>query len=122
MGLCEGRIQSTVTMDVMHQGKKKKLVLAAEGGNWYETKSVVDVILDDMNALFLTVTKHGERSGRVVEIPLQNFPSRPNRTTRISVMLTFTSERDVTVRVVDRGFGEFFPTEDAMIKQEIHLA
>ena len=122
VGLCEGRIQSTVTMDVMHQGKKKKLVLAAEGGNWYETKSVVDVILDDMNALFLTVTKHGERSGRVVEIPLQNFPSRPNRTTRISVMLTFTSERDVTVRVVDRGFGEFFPTEDAMIKQEIHLA
>ena len=103
-------------------GKKKKLVLAAEGGNWYETKSMVDVILDDMDSLFLTVTKHGEKEGRMVEIPLHEFPKRPNRTTRISVILTFTSERDVTVRVVDRGFGEFFPSENAMIKREIHLA
>ncbi len=122
VGLCEGRIQSNVTMEVVHEGKKKKLVLAAEGGNWYETKSAVDVILDDMDCLILTVTRHGEREGRVVEIPLQEFPKRPNRTTRISVILSFTSERDATVRIVDKGFGEFFPSEHAMIKKEIHLA
>lgn len=119
--LCEGRISSTVSMEVRHNGATKRLLLAEEGTNWHEAKSVVDFILDEMDVVEIMISKAGENSYQKITIPLENFPNRQNKTTRVQMVLTFHSEHDMTIRLLDKGFGELFPATDVMIKQEIKM-
>lgn len=119
--LCEGRISSTVSMEVCHNGTTKRLLLAEEGTNWHEAGSVVEFILDEADVVELMISKAGENRFQMVTIPLESFPNRQNKTTRVQMVLTFLSERDMTIRLLDKGFGELFPASDTLIKQEIKL-
>lgn len=119
--LCEGRIGATVSMEVSDRGTKKRLILAEAGSNWYETRSSVEVIPDNKGELEVTVTPVGSAAGRKITLPLDEFPARPNKTTRIEIVTSFSSEKLMTVRVIDKGFGEFFPATGQMLRQEIHL-
>ena len=108
-------------MEVSDRGTKKRLILAEAGSNWYETRSSVEVIPDNKGELEVTVTPVGSAAGRKITLPLDEFPARPNKTTRIEIVTSFSSEKLMTVRVIDKGFGEFFPATGQMLRQEIHL-
>ena len=54
-------------------------------------------------------------------ISLEEFPSRPNRTTRIQMRVAFLDERTMVVMVQDKGFGELFPASNAVIRKVISL-
>ena len=64
------------------------------------------------------------RSPRVekVSISLDELPARPNKTTRIEVIVSFTAERCMTVRVVDKGFGELFPATGKVIRRDFYIS
>lgn len=119
--LCEGRLASTISMQVYHEGRERELVLAPAGSDWYEAKASASFILDDTNVLEFTVTpaKTG-RSGRL-QIQLDEFPARPNKTTRVEVIAAFSSESKISIRVIDRGFGDFFPETGKMIRQDFQI-
>ena len=59
-----------------------------------------------------------ERPG-LVKVPLDGFPKRPERTTRIQITAGFLDEKTMVVKVTDKGFGELFPKTDAAIRQEV---
>jgi len=117
--ICEGRIQASIMMDVLHGGVKKSLVLAQQGSCWYDIRTSVDLILDNTNSINIKVVQSEGKLVRLVGIALDNFPQRPPRTTRVQVILNFDSENEAVVRVIDMGFGELFPATRVVKKSKI---
>lgn len=118
---CEGRISSTVSLQAVYEGRKEQVILASAGSNWYEARSSIDLIPDDMEELEFTITPAGSRRVEKVNISLAELPKRPNKTTRIEVIVSFTSEKCMTVRVVDLGFGDLYPASDTVIRRDIYI-
>lgn len=119
--ICEGRLHSTVSMKVLHKERESQLVVAAAGDNWYESKSSVDLILDNQDYVEFMVTPMDPKQKRLVKIDLEGFPKRPNKTTRLGLSFGFLDEKTMAVVLKDKGFGELFPATDAVIKQEVML-
>ena len=119
--LCEGRLASTISMQVNHEGRERQLVLASAGSDWYEAKASASFILDNTNILEFLVTPVGNGRQTKLAIQLDEFPARPNKTTRVEVIAAFLSESKISIRVIDRGFGEFFPGTGQMIRQDFQI-
>lgn len=119
--LCEGRISVDIALEAYRNGTAKNLELARIGNNWYETKTDFDLIPEGEQALRLRIRKIGERNYRYVEIPLSEIPKRPDKCTRLGVSLVFTSENTFTVTVRDKGFGEFYPAKEVMIRKDFMI-
>lgn len=118
--LCEGKLKSTVAMEVVKHDTKVQMVLAAAGESWYEARSVVEVILDNQDEIELSIIPQQDpKQKRTVTIPLEGFPKRPNRTTRVRIAVGFLDEKTMVIKIVDRGFGELFPKTDAEIRKEV---
>ena len=92
-----------------------------EGSNWYDCRTTADLILDEASSIRLKIKKTGEKLTVFENISLDAFPKRPNKTTRVRLILTFTSEHTAMVRVQDLGFGEFFPSSGIVVKKEIKI-
>lgn len=119
--ICEGRIRSQVSLDVQYEGRTRRLVVASAGSNWYETKAAVTLVLDGADRLDFMVTPVGSSMPSRCTVELGEFPKRPNKTTKIDVIVSFGSERNMTVRVFDRGFGELFPSSGKMIRSDFYI-
>ena len=118
--LCEGKLKSTVAMEVVKHDTKVQMALAVAGESWYEARNVLEVILDNQDEIELTILPHHDpKQKRIVKIPLEGFPKRPNKTTRVRIATGFLDERTMVIKIVDRGFGELFPKTDAEIRQEV---
>lgn len=118
---CEGRLEATVSMEVILREKPTPLVIAAAGDNWYEARSTMECILDNQKELVFSVQRLDSRKKNEVRISLEEFPSRPNRTTRVQIRVVFLDEHTMVVMVKDKGFGELFPSSNAVIRKEIQL-
>ena len=117
--LCEGKLRSTVAMEVMKRDSRIQIALASAGESWYEARSVLEVILDGQEEIELIITSpQNPKQKRLVRIPLEGFPKRPPKTTRVRIAVGFLDERTMVVKIVDRGFGELFPKTDAEIRHE----
>ena len=120
--LCEGKLWSTVSMEVMKRDAKSELVLASAGESWYEARSVIEVIPDGEREITFTITPQQEpKKKRQVKVALDGFPERPNKTTKIRVAVGFLDEKTMVVKLTDQGFGELFPKTDAVVRQEVTL-
>lgn len=119
--LCEGRLKSTVSMNVLHKGQETSVVVAAAGENWYDKAAAIDVIPDQQNTVDFVVTPMDMKQRKLVSIPLEGFPKRPERTTKVRIEVSFLDERTMDVRLKDQGFGELFPASGVQIRQEVML-
>lgn len=119
--ICEGRLKTTISVKILNRDKESQLVLAEAGDNWYEAKSTVDFIVAGEPELEFTLASLDPRKKKVVKIPLEGFPKRPDRTTRIQLSLAFSNEKTMVAVIRDLGFGEFFPATDMVIKREVFL-
>lgn len=119
--ICEGRLKASVSIKILSRDKEKPLVLAEAGDNWYEAKSMVDFVVTGTPELEFTVSPLDPRKKKLVKIPLEGFPNRPDRTTKIQLSLGFSDEKTMVAVVRDLGFGELFPASDSVIKQEVML-
>ena len=119
--ICEGRLKTTVSVKVLNHDKEGQLVLAAAGDNWYEAKSTVDFIVTGNPEVEFTISPLDPKKKKLVKIGLEDFPKRPDRTTKIELSLGFSDDRTMVAVIKDKGFGEIFHAEDVMIKQEVGL-
>ena len=108
-------------MDVRYDGRMEKLVLAEMGTNWYEARTSVELIPDGTEELDFFVRRYGLPHAEKVSVSLDEFPERPNKTTRTEVILSFTEEDLMTIRVRDLGFGEIFPSSGKVIRKDINI-
>ena len=119
--ICEGRLKSTVSMEVRQKDKEVQMVVASAGDCWYEAKTSVELLTDGQDFVDFFITSLDTRKKRMVRIPLEGFPERPARTTRISVTIGFLDENTMAVVIKDKGFGELFPATDTVVRQEVMI-
>ncbi len=119
--ICEGRIRSQVSMQVQYEGRMRQMILAAAGSNWYETKAAATFVLDNTESVDFFVQPVGGTQTIKHSVDLYEFPKRPPKTTKVEVIVSFTGERGMTVRVFDRGFGEMFPSSGEMVRKDFYI-
>lgn len=119
--ICDGRLNTTVAVKVQHQDKEKQLVLAAAGDSWYDSRSEVELILEDQNYIEFSILPQDVRKRRTVKLELEGFPVRDDKSVRVAVQIGFLDERTMVVVVKDKGFGEFYPSTGVSIRQEVTL-
>lgn len=119
--VCPGRLSATVSLAVEHKERMMELVAAQAGDSWYEAGSTMEFIVDRQDFVEFHIQPADDKKARNVKIPLEGFPNRPERTTRISVQIRFSDERTMWVSIKDLGFGELFPAGDAKIVQEVRI-
>ena len=119
--ICEGRIRSQVSLNVQYEGRMRQLVVASAGSNWYETKAAATFVLDNTDSVEFLVTPVGTTTPAKYAVTLEDFPVRPNKTTKVEVIVSFSNERTMTVRVIDKGFGELFPSSGKMVRKDFYI-
>ena len=120
--ICEGRLASTISLYALQDGRNEQLILASAGSNWYEAKASAEFILDDVHTLELMVTPFATQRVETISLSLDELPARPNKTTKVEVIVSFASESRVTVRVVDKGFGDLFPASGIVIRKDFLIS
>lgn len=119
---CEGMVEATVSMKVLDKGAQKRITLISEGTHWYEPLEPFELLLNGIQQVELLITQNNQRTARKIILDLsQNFPKRPDRTTRISLQLTLVNKNELEVVIKDLGFGELFPASDAIFTEYIRL-
>lgn len=119
--LCEGRLTCGVAMKASVRGQEGQVYLARAGEVWYEAGGQVEVILDNQDYLEFVFLPLDSKKARTVRMALEGFPKRGDKTLRVQVEAGFLDERTVALTVTDQGFGEFFPSTGASIRQEVML-
>lgn len=119
--ICEGRLKSSVIMNVINRGKETEVVLASAGDSFRDSGAALEVIPEKQNAVELEIIPFDSKKKRSVTMQLEGFPRRPDRTTRVRVELMFLDDKTMRVTLTDRGFGELFPASGIQIRQEVML-
>lgn len=119
--ICEGRVKATVSVAVKQREREVQMIMASAGDSWYEARSSVELIADGQDYVDFSITPLDVKKKRTVRIPLEGFPHRPDRTTRLAVSVGFLDENTMAVAIQDKGFGELFPATDAVVRQEVMI-
>lgn len=118
---CEHRITTGIELKISDRGRDKILRMVRPGINWFSANCSYDFIVDDVNEMGIFLSPVTEREKRVIKISLDEFPIRPNKTTRITLSLSFTDDAKCNVAIKDCGFGEFYPGSGLIINKELIL-
>lgn len=119
--ICDGRLDTTVSLKVLHRDQEEQLVLAAAGDNWYEARTTLEFILDHQQYLEFLISPADPKRRKVVKLTLEGFPDRNDKTLRVQLQVSFLDENTMAVTVRDLGFGEFYPSTGAVVRQEVML-
>ena len=119
--VCAGRTLVDIELEVEKDNKTILVMLSKAGTNWYEAGARAEGILDDTRVIKLKVVSSLSKSSKEVTIDLKNFPQRPNKTTRVEIVLAYRNDRQCIVCVKDMGFGDFFRSSDEIVKKVINI-
>lgn len=104
------KLKSNVGMKVLRRGADSYYALMDAGVNWYEAERELDVILESGDAIAFILTPLNGREPREINMILEDIPKRPDWTTRLRIRVDMISENQMSIKVNDCGFGEFFPS------------
>ncbi len=119
--ICDGRLDATVSLRVTKNDQDTQMVLAAAGDSWYEAGRTMEFILDHQQYIEFQITPSDPKQRKTVKLTLEGFPERNDKTLRIQVQIRFLDMNTMAVEVKDMGFGDFYPSTGAVIRQEVML-
>jgi hypothetical protein len=119
--VCSGRTLVDIELEIEKEDKKVMVILSKAGTNWYEAGARAEGILDDAREIKLKIISSVSKNSQELCINLKSFPPRPNKTTRVEIVLSYRNERQCVVQIKDMGFGDFFKSSDEMIKTVIDI-
>lgn len=103
------KLKANIGMKVLRKGLDSYFAIMDAGVNWFEARKEYDVILEDGDDISIILTPLNGREAREIRMTLEGIPARPQRTTRLRIMMGMVSEDQVSIKVKDMGFGELFP-------------
>jgi len=77
--------------------------------------------LDRQNHIELSVAPSDPKRKKQVKLDLEGFPQRDDKTVRVQVQIGFLDDKTMAVVVKDLGFGDFYPSTGAVIRQEVMI-
>ncbi len=106
----EALVKTNIGMDMMIMGSPAYYSLIAAGGNWYESATECELILNNKEDLVFILSSMETGEKKRVCMSLPGLPKRPNRTTRLRLELSYQSPKECEIHVYDLGFGDMFPS------------
>ena len=96
---------------ILSGGNTNTFIPIAKGGReWYNMRGKIYVCLDDTNRVELLYKNHYNQEAMREIIEIHGLPSRPNKTTRLSLEVEIYSGNKGAVVIRDEGFGKLYPT------------
>ena len=104
-------LRSNIGIEVLLREQMGYHVLLDAGIKWYNAEVEEDFILENGKEFNLLRTPVTGGDPQQLTVRLDGIPDRPDRTTRIRVLLTMPGADRLKVQVTDMGFGDIFPSE-----------
>lgn len=119
--VCSGRTLVNIELEVEKGDKTVLVPLSNAGTNWYEAGARAEGILDGTREIRFKVTSSLSRNSRFITMSLRDFPPRPDKTTRVEIVLAYRNDRQCVILVKDLGFGVFFKSSGEVVKEIINI-
>lgn len=119
--ICDGRLDTNVSINV--EGKDKEWVypLANAGEAWYENEKSLRLIPDQKKGIDIALLSADHKKKRNVFLSLDFMPERPLKTWRIDLKTGFKDEKTMFFHMHDAGFGEIYPSSEKEAIIEVGL-
>ncbi len=119
--LGEGKLKFNVGVQMKRGQQEEYFALADAGENWYDAKKQFECILDEGSYVNFTITPLDGKDKQLLSVELTGLPARPERATRLRVMLEMKSETLIKIRIQDLGFGEMYPPSGKVWTKEVEM-
>ncbi len=119
--ICSGRLANRVMLTADYFGQPRQIIVAEAGSSFREAGMSADFIIDSVNKIEFNVSGVKMPWQKKLSIPLEDFPKRKGRTTRVNIRVWFEDENTMKVEVADLGFGEFYPSSNVKVVKEFKL-
>lgn len=120
--LTEEMVASSIGITVYKDAHLSEYTLVNAGTLWYEANCQVQLIVDDMDEIVISVQDLYSKEVHNHSISLESLEKRPPKMTRIDLRITFDDPNTCVVTVKDMGFGEYFPSTNQVLEQTIMLS
>ena len=91
------------------------------GTSWYDAKREFDVMLTKNNTITLNIAPVDGGKSRLAKISLEGLKVRGNKTNRVGLRFFMEDTQAVQIEIMDKGFGEFFPSTGRMWRECLPL-
>ena len=108
--LAQDALRSNIGIEVLLREQKGYHVLLDAGVKWYNAEVEEDFILENGKEFSLLRTPVTGGDPQELTVKLNGLPDRPDRTTRLRVVLTMPAADRLRVQISDLGFGDIFPS------------
>lgn len=119
--LSENKLRANIGMTCDRGQTEVYYPILDAGTNWYEAQSTFDVMLVKNNSITLNITPVDGRKTRVARISLEGLKVRGNKTNRVELRFYMEDANAVQIEILDKGFGEFFPSTGQVWKECLPL-
>ena len=120
--LCDTRTRTEVSLSVIINDKKSRLIMIPKGRPWYNMSTYAEVIPMGQNYIDVDMESAEKNApGRSVRLELSEFPERPDRCTRVSVELHYEAADTLSISARDMGFGEIYPASDITVCRKVRI-
>ncbi|MQN01442.1 MAG: hypothetical protein DUD27_05295 [Lachnospiraceae bacterium] len=99
-------LKLNVSLKVSDLNDLKFYPLIRAGESWYEEKGECEVILDGSPEVEIYIGRPDSRKTVASVLKLKDLPVRDNRLTRLRITATPLSDKKVSIKILDMGFGE----------------
>lgn len=118
---CEGRTLIHVGIVTEDHGGEKDYMLSEAGRSWTEAGNKAEFLVDDTDVIKLVLTSPFHAGREIVEIGLEDFPDRRDKTLDIEISISYEGRDNFEITVEDKGFGDIFESSGKIIKKRISL-
>jgi hypothetical protein len=115
------KLKSNVGMRLLNGTDEEYEPILDAGTNWYEAKAELDFMLMEGNIIPIIITPMMEEEERVHEIIVNGFENRPKGTVRLHLSVWMQTDKEMTIRITDEGFGDFFPAGSKVWEEKVLL-
>ena len=117
----EDIISYNVYVPVYRDASEGYAVLSEFGTTWKEAQGEVEVILDDEEEVRIVINHPLKREDKMLIMPLEGLPKRPEKMTRLHISLAFLGEDEFVIKIKDMGFGSFYKSTNRIWEKRIKL-
>lgn len=119
--LGEDQIYVNFFLKAVYQGKETDYELVSAEVHWFEAERSMEFIPDSGNEVAVYARGLDGKCEEVIRVPLNDFPVREERASRLRLKLYFTDRDQGVIEVRDMGFGEIYQATDKIWKEEFDL-
>lgn len=117
--LLDDTISYTVSLFIYDKGEYKTVTLGKLGESIYEPVTTLEMILDEEESIKYQVMDKNENKIQEDILLLDDFPKRPNKTTRVEFSLKYIDDSRFKINIIDKGFGDLYPATNKVWEKEV---